>query len=60
MRAKQFITEAVFNIIFKAQLPDGKPYLKKFKITAPDKYTASDKIKEKYLIDDIDINSYLI
>lgn len=47
MKAKEFLTEAVFNIIFKAQLPDGKPYLKKFKITAPDKYTASDKIKEK-------------
>ena len=40
-------SEQVFDITFKAQWPDGKPFVKQFKIKATDKYTALDTIKEK-------------
>jgi len=47
MKATEFITEQVFDITFKAQWPDGEPFVKQFKIKASDKYTALDTIKEK-------------
>lgn len=47
MRLSELTTKQTFNITFKAQLPNGKQYVKKFKIQASDKYTASDKVKEK-------------
>jgi len=47
MKATEFITEQMFDITFKAQWPDGEPFVKQFKIKASDKYTALDTIKEK-------------